>query len=147
MENYMVWIWLGIIVLSIIIEALTAELTSVWFTLGGIVSLILSVIPKIPWWAEAIVFVVLSVTFMLTLRKPLTKLLLKGVNTKTNIDAFEGITLSVVGGAENNGYATVKHNGVVWNVVEENGKTLSAGEQVEVLRAEGNKLIVKVKED
>ena len=42
MENYMVWIWLGIFVISVVVEASTQELVSIWFALAAIITLALS---------------------------------------------------------------------------------------------------------
>ena len=42
MEMYMVWIWLFIFVLGIVVEALTQDLVSIWFSVGALVSLVLS---------------------------------------------------------------------------------------------------------
>ena len=32
----MLWIWLGVIIVTAIIELVTIDLVSIWFTLGGI---------------------------------------------------------------------------------------------------------------
>ena len=48
MEQYMVWIWLGILVAAIILEAITQDLVSIWFSVGALVSLVLSGIEMIP---------------------------------------------------------------------------------------------------
>ena len=37
-----VYIWLGVVALSIIIEFVTADLVSVWFIFGGLVAMILA---------------------------------------------------------------------------------------------------------
>ena len=36
----MLWIWLGVIIVTAIIELVTIDLVSIWFTLGGIGALI-----------------------------------------------------------------------------------------------------------
>ena len=38
--NYMVWLWLGAIVLFGVVEALTAGLVSIWFVAGSSAALI-----------------------------------------------------------------------------------------------------------
>ena len=58
-ESYMIYIWLGITVLSLVIEAFTTELISIWVAGGALVALILSAINGVPYYAEIIVFVVL----------------------------------------------------------------------------------------
>ena len=62
MENFMVWIWLSVVIITLIVELSTTQLVSIWFTLSGAISLGLSFIPAFPWWAQVLVFAVLSVT-------------------------------------------------------------------------------------
>ena len=58
MEEYMIWVWLGIFVLSLIVEALSADLITIWFAAGSVLAIILSVIPGVPFYVEIIVFFV-----------------------------------------------------------------------------------------
>ena len=37
MQEYMIWVWLGVFVVAFIVEAITQDLVSVWFGLGAIV--------------------------------------------------------------------------------------------------------------
>ena len=69
-----VWIWLGIIVILSIIEAVTVELVSVWFIASAIVSLILQVL-GLDFKLCFIIFVLLGIVLMITTRKYLLKLL------------------------------------------------------------------------
>ena len=38
----MIWVWIGVIVVAVIVEVLSAQLLSIWFALGGIAGLITS---------------------------------------------------------------------------------------------------------
>ena len=76
MEQYMWIVWLGVFVISIVIEATTAELVSIFFATGSVIALIISFIPGVEWWVELIVFVVVSGASLLGLR-PLVNRLLK----------------------------------------------------------------------
>ena len=68
-----VWIWLGIIVILSIWEALTVGLVSIWFIASGIVSLILSLF-NVDFIICFGVFVILGTILMITTRKYLLKL-------------------------------------------------------------------------
>lgn len=52
----MFWIWLGITIVAVIVELGTQDLSSIWFAGGGIVAMLMSISPKVPWWASLIVF-------------------------------------------------------------------------------------------
>ena len=87
MEHF-VWLWIGLIVLSIVIEVLTEQLISIWFIPGALVAAILSLCTVDFLW-QALVFVLISVIVV-----PLGKILLgkhrSSDDTRTNIDAIIG---------------------------------------------------------
>ena len=58
-EEYMVYIWLGVFALACLIELFTTKLIAVWFAGASVLSLILSFIPPVPSWGEIIAFVLL----------------------------------------------------------------------------------------
>ena len=57
-ENYTIWIWLGVFVLTVILEASTQDFVSIWFAVGALVAIAISY--SAPFWVELIVFVVIS---------------------------------------------------------------------------------------
>lgn len=137
-----VYIWLGVIVLSVIIECVTFDLASVWFIGGGIVALILAAC-KVPYVWQIVVFVVVSAVLLATCRRPLLKLL--GKNTaKTNADAIIGKEYSLLTPISFGVMGSLKVNGVEWSAVPENDTDeIAAGKVVRVVDIKGNKLIVK----
>ena len=95
-----IWIWLGIIILLSIWEALTVGLVSIWFIISGIVSLILSFF-KVDFTICFSVFVILGLILMITTRKSLTKLL-KVKSEPTNLDRIigkKGIVTETINGS------------------------------------------------
>ena len=54
-----VYIWLGVVALSIIIEFVTADLVSVWFIFGGLVAMILALFDMQLIW-QLVAFIALS---------------------------------------------------------------------------------------
>ena len=91
MELYisLIVVWLVIFVVSVIIEACTTELVSIWFSAGSIIALILSAIPNVPFYIPIIVFIVISLTLLLCLR-PIIKKMLNKNTLNSNIDEIIG---------------------------------------------------------
>lgn len=143
MEQYMWIIWLGVFVISLIVEALTPELLSVWFGLGAIVALILSLIEGVARWIELIVFIVISVATMLTIRPIINKFVKKN-EVASNIDEIIHKKGKMVKSCDELNYGEVKINGVTWTALSaDNEQEIEEGSLVEVVSVEGNKLLVK----
>ena len=140
--NYWIFVWLGVFAVSLIIEFVTFELVSVWIALGAFVSLILALIGGIGYELQIIVCVAVSVACILGLRKITLKFLTKGKET-TNIDSAIGTTIKMITRTDDDEIGSAKYNGVVWSVKEENDGTIEAGEYADIVRVQGNKLIVK----
>lgn len=139
----MVWIyiWLGVIVVSLVIEFITFELVSVWISVGALVAMIMAlcgVMPEI----QISVAVVLSIVCLLALRKVTLKFLTKNKD-KTNVDAAIGKVVKLITRTDEDEIGSAKFNGVVWSVKAENDATIEAGEYAEVIAIDGNKLVVK----
>ncbi len=132
-----VWIWLGIIVILSIIEAVTVELVSVWFIASAIVSLILQVL-GIDFKLCFIIFVLLGIVLMITTRKYLLKLL-QVKKTSTNIDRIIGMKALVTKDIKDVG--EVKVDGKIWTAVSDDA--LSAGDYAKILEINSTKLKVE----
>lgn len=138
----MQYLWLGIVILLVIIELATINLTTIWFVVSGIITLILSLfIDNL--FIQMLIFVLGGVILLLTTRKILLKYL-KPRNIKTNIDriiGMKGIALTDIN--ENSG--EVKVDGKVWNAYSKD--LVKENERVIILEIKSTKLIVeKVKE-
>lgn len=139
----MIWVWLAVVAVSLIVEFFTWDLTSIWFAVAGLVSLILSAIDGINWVWQLGVFIVVSAVLIIFVRQICKKLLLKS-DEKTNVDAFIGKhTKLVTGISDADHLGTVKFNGITWSALTENGTALESGAEVEIVRVDGNKMIVK----
>ena len=139
----MVWLWIwGIVTaVALVIEFLTADLITVWFAAGGLVTLlVVALAPKIPLIWQLVIFVGVSVVLLVCTRKICLKLL-HSDNIKTNTEALIGIRFKVEKVQEN--YTYRKINGVSWQVLATEGETLQEGAEVEICAIKGNKLIAK----
>lgn len=132
-----VWIWLGIIVILSIIEAVTVELVSVWFIASAIVSLILQVL-GLNFKLCFIIFVLLGIVLMITTRKYLLKLL-QVKKTSTNIDRIIGMKALVTKDIKDIG--ELKVDGKIWTAISD--EILSAGDYAKVLEINSTKLKVE----
>ncbi len=139
----MFWIWLSVMVITVIVEIITTDLLSIWFTFGAVVPMILSAFDVLdPVWQTAI-FVVLSAVLLLSLRKITMKFLFKNTDSKTNVDALVGERHRLLKGIDFETVGAVKIKGIEWRAVAEKQATIEKDKIVEIIRVEGNKLVVK----
>lgn len=142
-ESIMIWIWLGIFVLSVIIEAVEPDLVSIWFAAGALLAIILSIIPGVPFWVEIIVFLVVSFVLIFAIR-PLAKKYLYKKEIKSNIEEKIGEKCVVIKAINELAHGEVKLNGVIWTAIARNKKEVFEEQSVvTIVGIDGNKLIVE----
>ena len=135
------YVWLGIVVVSLIIEFLTLEIVSIWISVGALSGLILALLGVGLEW-QIVVAVILTLVCILGLRRFCVKYLLKG-KEKTNMDIYIGKKEKLKVGLDGEGGGSIVLNGVSWGVKSENGELIKEGSLVEILRLEGNKFVVR----
>lgn len=140
--TYFVWIWLAILVVSAVLEFASMQMVSVWFCVSSIVAAILDLC-GVAIWVQALVFVLLALVLLVCLRKFCLKFLLKGDNTKTNVDTLVGQEFSLLEEIKDGENGSLKVNGVVWTAHSTKEQTIKKGEKVVVTKVDGNKLIVE----
>lgn len=140
-----IWIWVAVVAISLVIEFITMEMVSVWTALGGIVALVLSAL-DVRLEIQLIAFFVVSIALLLLLRKLALKYLLKQNDLKIGADSIVGTSHKLLSPITSDERGTIKINGITWSVTTQNGTELSADTIVEIVKIEGNKLIVKEKE-
>ena len=146
-ESIMIWIWLGIFVLSVVIEAVEPDLVSIWFAAGALLAIILSIIPGIPFWVEIIVFLVIAFVLIFAIR-PLAKKYLYKKEVKSNIEEKIGEKCVVIKAINELSHGEVKLNGVIWTAVAKNkGEVFEEQAVVTIIGVDGNKLIVEKAEN
>ncbi len=136
-----IYIWLGVVALSLIVEFVTMELVSVWISVGGLVSLILAAC-GVGYEIQIIACVVISIACILGLRKITLKFLNKN-NEKTNTELIIGSKVKLLSSISSDEMGTIKYNGVIWSATTEDGSEINSGEYVVIDKIEGNKMIVK----
>ncbi len=139
----MLWIWVAVIVLSIIIEVFTMEIVSIWLTFGAIIPLILAATGKVNWLIQLVVFFVVSTVLIVSLRKVTKKFLLKNATEKTNLNALIGQKFRMLERTDFETIGSIKINGVVWAAVGLDRQTIEKDDIVEIVNVSGNKMVVK----
>lgn len=140
--EWMIWVWLGVTAVSLILEFITMEMASIWFVAGGIIGMILAAC-GVSWEIQLIVFILVSMILLLSLRKIALKVLLKNDNTKTNVNGEVGKKFKLLSDITDDEPGTIKINDVIWKVVSINGEEIKKGATIEIVEIKGNKYIVK----
>ena len=137
------WIWLSIIVITVILEIITTDLVSIWFTFGAVIPLFLSAFDVLnPIW-QTVIFVIVSAVLLSALRKVTIKFFFKNNNSKTNLDTLIGEKYRLIEGTTFEKLGKIEIKDIAWSVMGENQQTIKKGQIVEIVKIEGNKLIVK----
>lgn len=143
----MFWVWLAVIAVAIVIEILTLDLVSVWFAFGAVIPFILAAVGGIAIEIQIAVFVVVSALLIIFMRNWAKKLLFKNMNEKTNINSIIGKKIRLLEDTDFEHLGSLKINDVTWTAVSHDGKLIKAGQIVEVVKVDGNKLLVKEVEE
>lgn len=137
------YIWLGVVVATLILEFVTMELVSIWISLGALVAMILSIPSfKIPLEVQIIVAIVISIVCILFLRKITLKFFNKN-KEKTNMDLIIGTKAKLITPITKDSMGSLKHNGIEYSAICENDEEINEGEYVIIEKIQGNKFIVK----
>ncbi len=139
-NEYMIFIWLGIIIVCLILEAMTTEVVSIYFSFGGIVGMILAA-AKVEFWPQVWIYIAVVIITLVTTRPIFIKYLKKN-EIKTNIDSIVGRRYKL-DKAITSTYGEVTVAGVVWNAMTNDSTEIEANTMVEVISVNGTKLIVK----
>jgi membrane protein implicated in regulation of membrane protease activity len=134
-------IWTIIIVISIIVEALTINLVSIWFAFGALVALISDQM-SVPTHIQIILFTVISV-IIIAITRPIAKKYLKGRITKTNLDRAIGKHCLVTETITPDKKGEAKVMGNLWLATSLDNEVIQAGEYGEVVSIEGAHVVLR----
>lgn len=136
------YIWLALMVGFLIVEAACAiHLVSIWFAVGSLVALAVSLLSG-PVWLQILLFVVVSGGLLIGLW-PFTKKFLNPKLEKTNLDSIIGTTGYVTTDIDNvHAQGQVKLGGMEWTARSASGAPIRVGTLVTVERIEGVKVFV-----
>lgn len=143
-SSYMYIAWAAAIIVFAIVEAMTAQLVSIWFVLGAIAALIAALLhASIP--VQVIIFIVVTI-LALVITRPLVKKYIHPKKEHTNADRVIGQTGLTIEQIDNiNATGQVKIDGKVWTARSANDEIIPADTQVTVDKISGVKLFVSIK--
>ena len=134
-------IWLVLMVIFLVAEALTVSMVSLWFAAGAVVALLLSLL-HLQVWVQVVLFFVVSGVLLACLR-PMVRRHVAPKIVPTNVDAIVG-TRGIVTAEIDNVCAAgqVKVNGMEWSARSTTGEIIPEGTLIRVERIEGVKAFV-----
>lgn len=134
-------VWCGLLIVLLMVELATANLTTIWFAGGALVAW-LATLFKAPLWLQLAIFFTVSIAALL-LTRPLVKKMMARRVVPTNADRAVGKEAWVTTSVDNTrGEGIVNLEGSDWSAVSENGEVLTVGEKVVVKAIRGVKLVV-----
>ena len=134
-------IWLVLMVIFLVAEALTVSMVSLWFAAGAVVALLLSLL-HLQVWVQVVLFFAVSGVLLACLR-PMVRRHVAPKIVPTNVDAIVG-TRGIVTAEIDNVCAAgqVKVNGMEWSARSTTGEIIPEGTLIRVERIEGVKAFV-----
>ena len=134
--------WLIVAIVLAGIEAATLGIVTIWFALGALVALIVS-LTGLPFVYQIIAFIVTS-SVLLYFTRPIVKNLLVKKTHRTNADRLvgeKGVVIEKIDAVLGKGQ--VKIYGQIWSARSYDNESIDVDEMVEVQEISGVKLIVK----
>lgn len=142
MEQAMPYVWLAIIIIMSVAEACTAQLVSIWFVLGAIAALIVSLLVPSAVIQTAVFVGVTAISLLAT--RPFLRKIMHFEKEDTNLGRYIGKTGLVITEINNElGTGQVNVQGSVWTARSVDGSVIPEGKNVKVESIKGVKLNVK----
>lgn len=133
-------LWGILIVVSIVVELITDELTIIWGTVGAIFALISAAL-NAPVWLQLIIFFVFTISFLLIF-KPIIEKNRKKETIHTNADRIIGMVAVVLEPFKESSVGKVMVNGQTWRAIGVTTDEFYEGEKVQIEGLSGTKVIV-----
>jgi len=140
MDTYAI-IWLVLTAIFVIVEAATVGVVSAWFAVGALCAMGAALLE---WelWIQIIIFSVVSVVLLLSLRPILRKYYTPRL-TRTNVDAVIGTQGLIIEAVDNlEGTGRIKLGGMEWSARSTNGQKIPVGTLAKVDKIEGVKVFL-----
>ena len=135
------FIWLGLMVLFLIVEAATVTMVSLWFAGGALAALAVSVLGG-GFLLQMVAFLAVSAG-LLALLRPLARKHFTPKLVRTNVDSVIGMEGYVTADIDNvAATGTVKLGAMEWTARSATGEKISTGALVKVEKIEGVKAFV-----
>ena len=134
------YVWIVVMILAVIVEISTTELTSFWFAIGAFGALVVNLFTHDTLIAlQVAVFAFISIISIILLR-PLLKKKLNSPTIATNVDSLIWKTVLLTTSISPSQIGSVKIDGVEWSAKA--NENIDAGDFVKIIGISGNTLSV-----
>ena len=140
--NIAAYVWFALMVMFLIAEgACPFHLISIWFAVGALAAVVVSLLDGAV-WLQIVVFFAVSAVLLISLW-PIVRKVLKPKQVKTNVDAILGSRGYVTADIDNvAATGTVTLGAMEWTARSVSGEKISTGTLVKVEKIEGVKVFV-----
>lgn len=138
----MLFVWFCVLVFSLLIEATSAQLVSIWFVPAALIALVMSGLGA-PIWLQIVSFFVVSI-LLLILTRPLVKRFIndeKSFFAEKKSEHNTGVGEVIEDITETSGRVLLK--GIYWSAKSIDASVIPVGTKVDVVSQDGTTLIVK----
>ncbi|MGP3536764.1 NfeD family protein [Microbacterium sp. RD1] len=146
LQNIEQWAWIAWLVLMLVflvIEMLTLDLTFLMLAIGGLAGLGSDLLGA-PLWLQVIVAAAVAAVLLLALRPPLLRRLHRGSDTSpSNVEALLGLDGRVLATVSGVGGQVKLSNGDIWTARTESAEEIEPGSPVRVSRIDGATAFVR----
>ena len=133
-------LWGVLIIVSLIVELITEELTIIWGTVGGVFSFLAALL-RAEIWLQLLIFIVFT-TLTIIIFRPIIKKHSQKEVLRTNADRIIGLVAVVSEPFSNGNVGKVIVNGQSWRATSTTNEAFFEGEKVQVEGLSGTKVIV-----
>ena len=134
-------VWMALMIFFLVVEAVTVRVVSLWFAVGALVALLVSLL-HLEIWLQVTMFFLVSAILLACLR-PMVQRHFTPKLSRTNVDALIGSKGYVTADIDNICAAgQVKLGNMEWTARSANGLPIPAGTQIRVQYIEGVKAYV-----
>lgn len=138
-----VTVWLILLIVFLVVEAMTVSLVCIWFAGGSLIGLIAAALHA-PWWLQILLALAVAIVLLIFTRPVAVKYFNKD-RVKTNVESLIGrqaIVISEINNLQGIGQATVGHQQWSARNIEDN-VTIPVGAVVVIEDIKGVKLMVR----
>ncbi len=140
----MMWIWFALAILLLVVELVTTQFVSIWFSASALITgVVVAIFDEMQSIWQIVIFVALSIIALVATKPLVKKITGKPKDAKTNLELNIGKTAVVTETIDNiKETGAVKINGLVWTARSDDGSIIEQGEVVIFKQVSGNKAIV-----
>lgn len=141
---FQIIVWLIIAFLVVVIDIVTSSFIFMWFSIGAVAAIILSLI-GLSMEVQILAFLIIGI-IMVSIGYPWAKKKFKVDKNRTLLmeETYIGKVMTAEKDLEEKG--EIKVGGIYWTAYNK-GEKINKGDRFTITGIEGNKLIVKLKED